>query len=95
MKEKQKLRDEIDWVSTLVPLGFVGLLFAVFVLWPEQSRGMLDLIRGKIGDEGGLYYAVLGTGILVCSLYIAFRNTGKLSSEIPRNRSILPFGGGR
>ena len=39
MKEKQKLRDEIDWVSTLVPLGFVGVLFAVFVLWPEQSRG--------------------------------------------------------
>lgn len=78
MKEKQKLRDEIDWVSTLVPLGFVGVLFAVFVLWPEQSRGMLDLIRGKIGDEGGLYYAVLGTGILVCSLYIAFSKYGKI-----------------
>ncbi len=78
MKEKQNLREQIDWVSTLVPLGFVGVLFVVFILWPEQSRSMLDLIRGKIGDEGGLYYALLGTGILACSLYIALSKYGKI-----------------
>lgn len=76
--EEKNIREQIDWVSILVPLIFVSMLFAVFVLWPKQSRDMLDFIRKVIGDEGGLYYALLGTGILVCSFYIAFSRYGKI-----------------
>ena len=39
---------------------------------------MLQQIRGFLGDECGIYYAVLGLGILICTLYIAFSRYGKI-----------------
>jgi len=73
-----KLRKEIDWVCTLVPLVGVVVLCLFFMLVPGQSQIVLDAIRGFIGDEGGIYYAILGVGILFCSLYIAFSRYGKV-----------------
>lgn len=78
MKKESELRNQIDWWSTLVPLLGVVIVCALFMLLPGQSTIVLETIRGFLGDQGGIYYAVLGVGILLCSLYIAFSKYGKI-----------------
>lgn len=36
------------------------------------------MIRGFLGNDCGIYYAMLGVGIFACSLYIAFSKYGKI-----------------
>lgn len=78
MEEKKKLREQIDWVATIVPLVFVAVLFVLFMLMPEASRDILDKIRNFIGDDCGLYYALLGVGVFIITMYIAFSKFGKI-----------------
>lgn len=78
MKEEAKLGKKIDWISTIVPLVGVVALCVVFMLLPGQSKLVLGTIRGFLGDDCGLYYALLGVGIFACSLYIAFSRYGKI-----------------
>ena len=72
MKEKKNLREQIDWFSTIVPLIGVVALCIIFMIMPGESSLILQDIRGFLGDECGIYYALLGTGIFVCTLYMAF-----------------------
>lgn len=76
--ENKKLKNQIDWVATVVPLVGVVALCVIFMLLPSQSAMILGIIRGFLGDTCGLYYALLGVGIFACSLYIAFSKYGKI-----------------
>lgn len=76
--ESKKLRSQIDWVATIVPLVGVVALCVVFMLMPEQSGAVLGVIRGFLGDTCGLYYAVLGVGIVGCTLFMAFTKYGNI-----------------
>lgn len=79
MKQKyNNLKSQIDWVATIVPLIGVVALCVVFMLMPTQSSIILGTIRGFFGDTCGIYYALLGVGILACSLYIAFSKYGAI-----------------
>lgn len=78
MKDKKTLKGQIDWVSTIVPLVGIVALCVIFMVFPGQSTLVLSAIRGFLGDDGGIYYAILGLGILICSLYIAFSKYGKI-----------------
>ncbi len=78
MNKTQKLKDQIDWVSIIVPFLGVSALCAVFMIFPGQSAVILQIIRGFLGDECGIYYAVLGVGILLCTIYIAFSRYGQV-----------------
>lgn len=78
MGEKEKLRDQMDWLSMLIPLTGVVFFCAIFMALPRQSIMVLRTIRSFLGDEAGIYYALLGTGIFACSLYLAFSRYGKI-----------------
>lgn len=78
MDENKKLRTQIDWTATLLPLVGVIIFCAVFMLFPGQSVIVLQMVRGFLGDECSIYYAVLGTGILICSLYLALSKYGNI-----------------
>lgn len=78
MKNEEKLTKQIDWFSTLVPLAGVLLLCVIFMALPGQSTIVLQAIRGFLGDDCGIYYALLGTGIFGCTMYIAFSKYGKI-----------------
>ena len=79
MKEKNdKLSKQIDWFSIVVPLAGIVLLSVVFMLLPGQSAMVLQVVRGFLGDDCGIYYAVLGVGIFGCTLYMAFSKYGKI-----------------
>ena len=74
----KKLKDRIDWTSTIIPVVGVVFVCIIFLLFPDRSTIILDRVRKLFGDELGLYYAILGGGILLCSLYIAFSKYGNI-----------------
>ncbi len=78
MKHEKALRKQIDWCSTIVPLAGVISLCIVFMAMPEQSAMTLQTVRSFLGDNCGLYYALLGTGIFGCTIYIAYSRYGRI-----------------
>lgn len=89
--KKNALKKELDWFSMLVPLAIVLAICALFVIFPEESKLVLSVVRGFLGDDFGLYYALLGVGIVGCTLYIAFSRFGKIKlgdCEKPQYRSF-------
>ena len=78
MDDKKTFGEQIDWFSTIVPLAGVVAVCAVFMMMPEQSVLLLQTVRGFLGDECGIYYALLGTGIFGCTIYMAFSQYGRI-----------------
>lgn len=72
------MRKQIDWFATVVPLVGIVLVCSLFMAFPEQSSAFLQTVRGFLGNEGSIYYAALGLGIFLCTLYIAFSRYGKI-----------------
>ena len=75
---KSKLFKKIDPFTTLIPMGCILALCVWFVLSPENSTTVISAIRNFLGDEFGLYYLIVGLGILLVSFYIAFSDIGKI-----------------
>ncbi|MDD7739009.1 MAG: BCCT family transporter [Fusicatenibacter sp.] len=71
-------KTQIDWASIWIPLCVIAVLCIFFVTVPDQSAELLDGIRGFLGDDCGLYYAVLGVGMFGCSIYFAFSKYGRI-----------------
>ena len=76
--EKKSLKGRLDYVSMIIPLLGVVLLCVLFMLMPAKSSYIIQMIRGFLGNDCGIYYALLGVGIFACSLYIAFSKYGKI-----------------
>lgn len=77
MKDK-KIRGNIDWFSTVIPLLGVLILGGIFMALPNKSALVLSYIRNLLGNDLGLYYLILGLGIFLCTMGIAFSKYGKI-----------------
>lgn len=71
-------KHRIDWMITLIPLFIIVLLCIVFFLAPETSNLILGKIRFFFGDTFGIYYLVIGLGVFLTSIYIAFSKCGDI-----------------
>ena len=69
---------QIDWMITLVPLVFVVVLCLLFFLMPAQSNTVISQIRFLLGDTMGSYYLVIGLGIFLISIFLAFSKIGNI-----------------
>lgn len=90
----QKLSVEkgrIDWMITLVPLVLVVALCIIFFVMPEQSSAMLSQIRFLFGDTFGSYYLIIGLGIFIVSIYIAFSKYGNIVLGEPDEKPKYSF----
>lgn len=71
-------KGRIDWMVTLVPFIFtVGLAVLLFAL-PEQSNTIISQVRFFFGDTVGLYYLVIGLGVLIVSIFLSFSKYGNI-----------------
>lgn len=81
-------KGKIDWTITLVPLVLVVGLSILFFFFPHQSNEILSQIRFFFGDTFGTYYLIIGLGIFLFSIYIAFSKYGNIvlgdQSEKPK-----------
>ena len=78
MNKVKNEKSKIDWMITLVPLIIVAVLCIVFFVAPDSSNAILGQIRFFFGDTFGLYYLIIGLGVFLTSLYIAFSKYGDL-----------------
>lgn len=69
---------QLDWFTTLVPFICVIALCVWFVFQPEHSSLVLNSIRTFLGDQMGSYYLIIGLGVFICSLYMAFSRFGRI-----------------
>lgn len=71
-------KGKIDWMITLVPffliMGIAVLLFA----FPEKSNNIIGQVRFFFGDTLGLYYLVIGLGVLIISIFLSFSKYGNV-----------------
>lgn len=75
---KKGIWKDLDWITTLVPFICIVALCALFMLNPEGSGHVLSGIRTFLGEEFGSYYILIGLGVFICSLYIAFSKYGAI-----------------
>ena len=69
---------QMDLSTTLLPFFCILALCVLFVLFPDGSSKVLDHIRFLLGDQFGSYYLLMGLGMFLCSLYMAFSRYGKI-----------------
>ncbi len=69
---------KIDPWTTVVPFVVILILCGFFMIVPEQSTNVLSAVRQFLGDEFGVYYLVIGLGVLIISFWIAFSDIGKI-----------------
>lgn len=77
-QKKDKNRQEIDWVLTLVPLGIIVLLFLVLLLFPQSSSNAIEFLRSIFVGKFGSFYMVFGLGIFLLSIWLAFSRFGNV-----------------
>lgn len=79
---------KIDWILTLVPFGVIVALAVYMFLFPEGSNDVISKIRFFFGDTFGTYYILLGVGVFILSIFIAFSKYGEIvlgeQSEKPK-----------
>lgn len=69
---------KIDPATTVIPFIIILALCTLFVIKPEGSTNVIGIIRSFLGDKLGLYYLIIGLGILLVSFWIAFSDIGKI-----------------
>ena len=55
----------IDWMITLVPFILIMGLAVYLFIYPEQANVVISQVRFFFGDTVGLYYLVIGLGVLI------------------------------
>ena len=80
---KSKASGGIDWMLTLMPLILISALCILFYLMPERSNEVLSSIRFVLGDTFGVYYLIIGLGVFLLTLYVAFSKYGSIVLGVP------------
>ncbi len=91
MNKKKNAMRRIDPATTVIPFAIILILCVFFVLRPENSTSVISAIRGFLGDDLGLYYLIIGLGVLLVSLYIAFSDIGKIVLGKPDEKPQYSF----
>ncbi len=81
----------IDPFTTLVPFAAIFVLCLFFILDPQASTASLGSIRAFLGDEFGVYYLVVGLGVFLISIYMAFSKYGKIILGKPGEKPKYGF----
>lgn len=72
---KKKFAD-IDWGITLAPLGMIVLISAALMLVPEKAQDVITFFNSFFVNELGFFYILLGFGILILAICLAFSKYG-------------------
>lgn len=74
----KSLLGKLDLPTTLLPFFCIVALCVLFMLYPDASSHVLESTRFFLGDQLGSYYLLMGLGVFICSLYLAFSKYGKI-----------------
>lgn len=77
-EQKTGLIQKIDTPLVIIPLIAISAICVFFFIDPENSISILNSIRFFIGDKFGVYYILIGIGVFLISMYIAFSKIGTI-----------------
>lgn len=81
----------IDWLITLAPFVIIIALAAVLFIFPEQSNDIIGQVRFFFGDTLGIYYLIIGLGVLLVSLFLSFSKYGDVVLGEPNEKPKYSF----
>jgi len=84
-------KNRIDWLITLVPFALILVLAAFLFLFPESSNAVISKVRFFFGDTMGIYYLILGVGVLLVSLFLSFSKIGDIVLGDPHEKPKYSF----
>lgn len=84
--QNESLKNKIDWITVIIPFALIAFLCASFIWAPEQSSGVVAHIRFLLGDTLGLYYLIIGLGVFLLSIYLAFSKYGSIRLGGPNEK---------
>lgn len=88
---KRADKNRIDWLVTLIPFILIMGLAGVLFLFAEQANTVISQIRFFFGDTLGVYYLIIGLGVLTVSLFLAFSRYGDIVLGNPEDTPKYSF----
>ena len=85
------MKKKLDPATTIIPFAIILALCGLFVFCPVDSTNTLAVIRNFLGDTFGSYYLVVGLGIFIVSLYLAYSPIGNITLGKPGERPQYNF----
>lgn len=89
MKKIEKGR--IDWLITLAPFILIIALATFLFIFPNQSNKIISDVRFFFGNTVGIYYLIIGLGVLVISLFLSFSKYGDIVLGKPNEKPKYSF----
>lgn len=87
-----KLRtNKIDWLITLAPFIIIMALAGVLFIFPSESNDIIGKVRFFFGDTLGIYYLVIGVGVLLVSIFLSFSKYGDIVLGEPNEKPKYSF----
>lgn len=91
MKSKTADSKKIDWMITLVPFILIMALAVYLFIFPESANSVISRVRFFFGDTVGLFYLVIGLGVLAVSIFLAFSGYGDIVLGEPNEKPKYSF----
>lgn len=76
--KKKRFDPSIDWTITLLPLGIIAVISVVLMLFPETAGNITGMLREVFVNKLGFFYILLGLGILLTAIGLAFSRHGNI-----------------
>ena len=79
MSQKTIYKNEkrrVDWMITLVPFILIMGLALLLFTFPVEANNVIGQVRIFFSDTLGSYYIIIGIGMLLTSIYLAFSQYG-------------------
>ena len=83
--------NKIDWLITLAPFIIIMALAGVLFIFPNESNDIIGKVRFFFGDTLGLYYLVIGVGVLIISIILSFSKYGDVVLGEPNEKPKYSF----
>lgn len=74
----KKKWEDIDWGITLAPLSIIMLISIALMLVPERAQEVITFLNNFFVNEFGFFYMLLGLGILLTAIGLAFSKYGNI-----------------
>lgn len=84
-------KSRIDWLVTLVPFILIMGLAIYLFIFPEQANGVISQVRFFFGDTVGIYYLIIGIGVLLISIFLSFSKYGDIVLGEPNEKPKYSF----
>ena len=91
MSNKNIEMRKINPWTTVIPFAAILILCICFIMDPAGSTNAVSAIRSFLGDTFGVYYLIIGLGVLIVSFWITFSRIGMIKLGKPDDKPKYSF----